>query len=662
MPTLLLYTLMTEPSPLQASPPSGDLTTAQLTIIAKNDTAASVLLQGIMMQFPVGDGQNQLTKRATEIQPLPPPGWGPAKRRYSTGVVEYTFLPTGDGTVGSKQSLNFVFNNVEVNRTPGGPCKVVITERSKGCPPPACPTQTIDLTKFLPGWGAVAFGAAPDIIPADGSTTLNWDGPGGHATYKIDYYTPATGPVHVPEQGQAPLKNQGQYPSQIAPPLRLAQTTTFYLTVNDKIDNQRYEAQQQVTVTVEQPLPAIKSFTGLVGQVGGQDVLVLNWETTHADHCLLTGDVDLLAPDYSGYKITATPGNPLLPVYTLTAVNAVGPTVKQLRAIAAAYVAQPISGFQGGAKDVCSPDNSRAVALVNQSIVELAISGLTIGVAKSVATALKNPRALAFLPDGTRFYVMPSASVNEAIYTFSATLEPLLKTTADLYFYMMNCVVASGGAHPRLHVGFTDDNNFGYVMMLDALTLQVLVIDDVGPFPPSPVDMVVAPAGDPLYVSFPGDMLLPLGIDLTNDDYLLLNNPDGQPLNNKTVNIPQGIGVSQDGSRVVVACAGDDTVRVLDAKTLSLIGAPVKVGKSPYGVAVAGHQAFVTNSGSGTISIIDIMATPPVTVGAPIPIGGQPKKIAVTKDGLWLLVVDDQGGLTAMVWQKFHYQAADASA
>src|SRR2546421_3833683 len=113
--------------------------------------------------------------------------------QYPTDAVQYDFQPTGDGTVGSQQALSFIFNNVEVNRTPGGPCKVVVTEGSNDCQPPACPTKTIDLTKFPAGWGTVAFWAEPDIIPSDGSTTLKWAGPGG-ATYTIDYYTSATGP------------------------------------------------------------------------------------------------------------------------------------------------------------------------------------------------------------------------------------------------------------------------------------------------------------------------------------------------------------------------------------------------------------------------------------------------------------------------------------
>lgn len=651
MPTLLLYTLMTEPSPLQASPQTGNLTTTQLTIIAKNDTVAGVPLQGVIVQLPVGDGQNQLTNNAPGIVPLPPPGWTLAGTQPVTGAVQYIFQPTGGGTVASQQSLSFVFSDVEVNSTPGGPCEVVITEGSNDCQPSACPTVTIDLTKFPPGWGKVAFYAQPNMVSADGSTTLNWSGPGGKATYTIDYYTPAAGPVHVPEQGQPALSNQGQYPNPAAPLLQLAQTTTFYLTVVDRINDQRYEAKQQVTVTVEQPLPAIKSFTGLVEQVNGLDVLVLNWETTHTDHCLLTGDYNSLAPNStnSSFKIYATHDAPLLPVYTLTAVNAVGQVTKQLRATAAAYVAQPISGFHStyGVTDFCSLDNGRVLALVDSSIVEFAISGLTISVAKTAPTATSNPTALGFLPDGTRFYVKPATFGNDdTVQAFSATLEPIGMTPP--ISTVMAGVAATGGANPLLYVAYTYSG--GYVSFFDTLTLQLVSYTWIV-YPPA--NMIVAPAGDRLYVScFGGSTFMSLDLPI---------NSDSGNIEMTVGKSPQGIGVSQDGSRVVVACSHDNTVWVLDARTLSLIGAPIPVGNSPYGVAVAGHQAFVTNEGSGTISIIDIMATPPVTVGAPIPVAGTPKAITVTKDGLWLLVALDSG-MTAMVWQKKHYQAADSSA
>src|ERR1041384_300296 len=327
MPTLLYYALTTEPFPLQASAQSGNLTTAQLTIVATNATAAAVSLQGIIVQLPVGSDAAHLTptEDAAAIGQVPPANWKLEATQHPPGFVQYLFYPVaGQQTVAAGQSLTFIFNNVAVNRTPGT-CELIVTEGSNDCQPPACPTANLYLTKFPNGWGQVSFWADPNIIACDASTTLYWSGPAG-ATYTIDYYTSATGPVHVPAAGQPALSNEGQYPSPSDPPLQLAQNTTFYLSVVERINNQTYSAQQQATVTVELPQPTITSFTGQLEQQAEQTVLVLNWQTAHADYCHITGDPHLLSPNStdSRYRRHITSTNPLLSSYTLTATNTAG--------------------------------------------------------------------------------------------------------------------------------------------------------------------------------------------------------------------------------------------------------------------------------------------------------------------------------------------------
>lgn len=137
----------------------------------------------------------------------------------------------------------------------------------------------------------------------------------------IEFYTPQADVVNVPAQGQPPLANEGQYPAQGQPLLQPEQNTTFYLLVSEVIGKQTYSAQQNVPVTVEQPAPTIMSFTGQFERSGGQPVLVLNWETTHADYCQLTGIATELttASPPGGYRIPATVTSPLLISYTLTA-------------------------------------------------------------------------------------------------------------------------------------------------------------------------------------------------------------------------------------------------------------------------------------------------------------------------------------------------------
>jgi YVTN family beta-propeller protein len=52
---------------------------------------------------------------------------------------------------------------------------------------------------------------------------------------------------------------------------------------------------------------------------------------------------------------------------------------------------------------------------------------------------------------------------------------------------------------------------------------------------------------------------------------------------------------------------GDGTVTVIDTANNTVVGTPIPVGGSPFGVAVTpdGKHAYVTNSGSSNVSVID---------------------------------------------------------
>jgi YVTN family beta-propeller protein len=70
--------------------------------------------------------------------------------------------------------------------------------------------------------------------------------------------------------------------------------------------------------------------------------------------------------------------------------------------------------------------------------------------------------------------------------------------------------------------------------------------------------------------------------------------------------MPYGIAVTQDGTTVYVANAGDDTVSVIDTAANN-VTATVRVGTGPIGVAVTpdGKKVYVANYGSNNVSVID---------------------------------------------------------
>jgi len=83
-----------------------------------------------------------------------------------------------------------------------------------------------------------------------------------------------------------------------------------------------------------------------------------------------------------------------------------------------------------------------------------------------------------------------------------------------------------------------------------------------------------------------------------------------------------------------------DNVTVIDTRTNTVVGSPITVGDSPWGVAVApdGAEVYVTNINSGSVSVIDTRTN---TAVATFPAGPNPHGVAVSPDGARLYVAND---------------------
>ncbi len=285
MTTQLRYDVSTTPFPLQASPADGAPSTATLTVVAANPTPSTpVTLQGINIALPVGSDGKSLTADATGIGPVAPDGWRLQTTKHGSDSVEYVFVPQpGKGVIG-KQGLAFNFNNIRVNTQPG-PCQLTVKEGSTGNP-----TTQLSVTKFPAGWGTVAFWVNPPNVMPGQSATLHWAGPAG-ATYTIEYFTSQTGLVNVPEQGEPPLGNRGQYPVAGEAPLLLSQTTVFTLSVRQALGGQLYFAQQQATATVLVSAPLIESYTAtpIFADPPSGPTVRLAWQTENVSQLHIDG-------------------------------------------------------------------------------------------------------------------------------------------------------------------------------------------------------------------------------------------------------------------------------------------------------------------------------------------------------------------------------------
>ena len=91
------------------------------------------------------------------------------------------------------------------------------------------------------------------------------------------------------------------------------------------------------------------------------------------------------------------------------------------------------------------------------------------------------------------------------------------------------------------------------------------------------------------------------------------------------------MAVNETTNRIYVANYNSDSVSVIDGATGNVIGSPIAVGDSPYGVAVneATNRIYVANYDSDSVSVID--GATGNLVGSPIAVGAYPYDVAVNE-------------------------------
>ena len=83
----------------------------------------------------------------------------------------------------------------------------------------------------------------------------------------------------------------------------------------------------------------------------------------------------------------------------------------------------------------------------------------------------------------------------------------------------------------------------------------------------------------------------------------------------------------------------EDTVTRIDASTGQVIGKPIRVGRSPLGIAVGEGGVWVANNLDGTVTRID--ASTGQVIGNPIRVGKQPWGIALGPTIVWVTNTGD---------------------
>ncbi|MBZ0159559.1 MAG: beta-propeller fold lactonase family protein, partial [bacterium] len=99
--------------------------------------------------------------------------------------------------------------------------------------------------------------------------------------------------------------------------------------------------------------------------------------------------------------------------------------------------------------------------------------------------------------------------------------------------------------------------------------------------------------------------------------------------------------------RAYVTNSGSNTVSVIDTAGNAVVGSPIPVGSSPAGIAVIpnGARVYVSNFVDNTVSVIDTATNTVITT---IPVGSRPDFLAVSPDGA-SVYVPNQGSNTVSV-------------
>lgn len=165
----------------------------------------------------------------------------------------------------------------------------------------------------------------------------------------------------------------------------------------------------------------------------------------------------------------------------------------------------------------------------------------------------------------------------------------------------------------------------------------------------------------------------PAGIAITLDNrfaFVANNNNDGIPggdtvsvidLTNNTVaktitdpsfNEPYTVTINADGTRAYITNSNSTTITIIDIATLSVIGI-ISGFDGPSGMVITpdGNRAYVNNyggpsgvgSGFGTtVRVVDLNTN--TIIGAPIIVGLAPAALAITPDGAFVYVINYTNG------------------
>jgi DNA-binding beta-propeller fold protein YncE len=264
----------------------------------------------------------------------------------------------------------------------------------------------------------------------------------------------------------------------------------------------------------------------------------------------------------------------------------------------------------------------------------------------------KGPQGLAFSLDGSRIFVANSGDGTVSVIEVKPTgYAPAFKFTS------VNSIKV-GGKPQQLAV--SPDGKYIYITVENAEDGSLVILEDKGngkfstlltfPIGPFPRGVAVSPTGAKIFAASSGNNTVSVIGHSSLGGHFLVGSIEN--LQSK----PKGLAVTPDGRTLLVACSEGNKVFGINTENTASARLTFDVGGSPEQIAVApgGAYAFVTNSGDGTVSLLEYGDKSGVLEKS-IKVGKGPNGIAVSSEG-GLVFVADQGGssLTILTLAQYH--------
>ncbi len=253
-----------------------------------------------------------------------------------------------------------------------------------------------------------------------------------------------------------------------------------------------------------------------------------------------------------------------------------------------------------------------------------------------------SPFGVAVLPDGSKVYVTNSSFRNGSVSVVkvgetTSKLVTVPLTTPPLLPFRMPFGVAAAADGKRV---FVTNYTGGSMSVIDTATDTV--VRTVSPVGFLPRGVVANPVGPYVYIANQATDDVAF-VNTTNDSFSVVRMHAGAS--------PYGVAIDPLGQFLYVALQGDGKLIVMNASAGTILGS-IQLESGLAGVAVSpdGKRVYVTNTSSGTVSVVDVDSVARTwTLNRRVTVGSMPVGVSVSSDSSRVYVANSNGASLSVI-------------